>query len=60
MRLTSYTDYALRTLMHLAVSRDCLVTIKDIAQASGIAKNHLAKVVHQLGARHRDSPRVSA
>lgn len=49
MRLTSYTDYALRTLMHLAMNRDSLVTIGDIAEAHRIAKNHLTKVVHQLG-----------
>ncbi|HEX5286939.1 MAG TPA: Rrf2 family transcriptional regulator, partial [Polaromonas sp.] len=49
MRLTTYTDYALRTLMHLAANRDRLVTIQDIADAHGIAKNHLTKVVHQLG-----------
>lgn len=49
MRLTSYTDYALRTLMYLAMNRDRLVTIGDIADAHHIAKNHLTKVVHQLG-----------
>ena len=49
MRLTTYTDYALRTLMYLAGNRDRLVTIQDIADVHGIAKNHLTKVVHQLG-----------
>ena len=49
MRLTSYTDYALRTLMYLAINRDQLATIQDIADAHGIAKNHLTKVVHHLG-----------
>jgi Rrf2 family transcriptional regulator, nitric oxide-sensitive transcriptional repressor len=49
MKLTSYTDYALRTLMYLAMNRDRLVTIQDIADAHKIAKNHLTKVVHQLG-----------
>jgi Rrf2 family transcriptional regulator, nitric oxide-sensitive transcriptional repressor len=49
MRLTSYTDYALRTLMYLALNREQLVTIADIAQAHNIAKNHLTKVVHHLG-----------
>lgn len=48
MRLTSYTDYALRTLMFLALNRDKLVTIQDIADAHKIAKNHLTKVVHHL------------
>ena len=49
MKLTSYTDYALRTLMFLALSRERLVTIQDIADAHQIARNHLTKVVHQLG-----------
>ena len=49
MRLTTYTDYALRTLMYLAGNRDRLVTIQDIADVHDIAKNHLTKVVHQLG-----------
>lgn len=49
MRLTTYTDYALRTLMYLAAHRAGLVTIQDIADVHGIAKNHLTKVVHQLG-----------
>jgi Rrf2 family nitric oxide-sensitive transcriptional repressor len=49
MRLTTYTDYALRTLMYLAVNRDRLVTIQDIASLHSISKNHLTKVVHHLG-----------
>lgn len=49
MRLTTYTDYALRSLMYLAVNRDRLVTIQDIANLHGISKNHLTKVVHHLG-----------
>ena len=49
MRLTTYTDYSLRTLMYLAVNRDRLVTIQDIANLHTISKNHLTKVVHHLG-----------
>lgn len=49
MRLTSYTDYTLRTLMYLGMNRDRLVTIQDIAVLHDISKNHLMKVVHQLG-----------
>ena len=49
MRLTTYTDYALRTLMYLAVNRERLVTIQDIATLHTISKNHLTKVVHHLG-----------
>ncbi len=49
MRLTAYTDYTLRTLMYLAISRDRLVTIQDIADLHNISKNHLTKVVYHLG-----------
>ena len=50
MRLTSFTDYTLRSLMVLGMNRDRLVTIQDIADMHGISKNHLTKVIHQLGA----------
>jgi len=49
MRLTSYTDYTLRTLIYLGTNRDRLVTIQDIADNHLISKNHLMKVVYQLG-----------
>lgn len=49
MKLTAYTDYTLRTLMYLGMNRERLVTIQDIAELHGISKNHLMKVVHQLG-----------
>lgn len=49
MRLTVYTDYALRTLMFAALHPDRLSTIGEIAAAYGISRNHVMKVVHQLG-----------
>ena len=49
MRLTVYTDYALRMLMYLALKDDGLATIEEVAQSYGISKNHLMKVAHQLG-----------
>jgi formimidoylglutamate deiminase len=49
MRLTVYTDYALRLLMYLALKDDGLATIEEIADSYGISKNHLMKVTHQLG-----------
>ena len=49
MRLTVYTDYALRLLMYLALKDDGLATIAEVADSYGISKNHLMKVAHQLG-----------
>ncbi len=49
MRLTVYSDYALRVLMYLALKDDGLATIAEIAESYAISKNHLMKVVHQLG-----------
>ena len=49
MRLTVYSDYALRVLMYLAVKQDGLATIAEIAESYDISENHLMKVAHQLG-----------
>ena len=48
MRLTSFTDYSLRTLLHLGANPGRLVTIQEIADLHGISKNHLMKVVNEL------------
>lgn len=49
MKLTDYTDYSLRVLLYVAVHPDRLVTIQEIADTFGIAKNHLIKIVQHLG-----------
>lgn len=48
MKLTRYTDYALRVLMHLAARPERLCSISEIARTYGISHNHLMKVVHDL------------
>ena len=49
MRLTSYTDYSIRVLMYLSADTHKLANIKDIAAAYGISKNHLMKIIYNLG-----------
>ena len=49
MRLTVYTDYALRLLMYLAVKDDGLATVAEVAESYDISRNHMMKVAHQLG-----------
>lgn len=49
MRLTDYTDYALRLLMHLGVHPDKIITVREISAIHGISHNHLTKIAHQLG-----------
>jgi Rrf2 family nitric oxide-sensitive transcriptional repressor len=49
MRLTDYTDYALRVLMYLGSYPGRTITIREIAAAHGISHNHLSKIVYHLG-----------
>jgi len=49
MRLTVYSDYALRVLMYVALHPERRPTIAEIASSYGISKNHIMKVVYQLG-----------
>ena len=49
MRLTLYTDFALRVLIQAGLNDGKLTTIKDIARSFGISKPHLMKVVNNLG-----------
>jgi Rrf2 family nitric oxide-sensitive transcriptional repressor len=49
MRLTLYTDYSLRVLLYLAYKKDETVTITELADFYKISRNHLVKVVHNLG-----------
>jgi Rrf2 family nitric oxide-sensitive transcriptional repressor len=47
MRLTTFSDYTLRTLIYLALRPNELRAIDEIAAACGISASHLMKVVHQ-------------
>ncbi|WP_306309126.1 RrF2 family transcriptional regulator [Acidocella aminolytica] len=48
MRLTQFSDYAVRVVLYLATHADRLCSIHEIAQAYGISQNHLMKVVSDL------------
>lgn len=48
MRLTTFSDYAVRVLMYAQASPDRLVTIEETANAYGISRAHLMKVVNKL------------
>ena len=48
MRLTSFTDFALRTLMRLAGEPGRSFATNEIAAEFAISRNHLAKVVRDL------------
>jgi Rrf2 family transcriptional regulator, nitric oxide-sensitive transcriptional repressor len=49
VRLTLHTDFALRVLTQVGLGGGKLTTINDIAQSFAISKQHLMKVVNDLG-----------
>ncbi len=48
MKLTRYTDYALRVLIYLSLNPERQCSIAEIAAGYGSSENHLMKVVQQL------------
>ncbi|BCH25485.1 RrF2 family transcriptional regulator [Mesorhizobium sp. L-8-3] len=48
MRLTNFSDYALRMLMFAASAGDRLITIEEAARTFGVSKTHLNKVANTL------------
>ena len=50
MQLTKQTDFALRCLLYIGTQpSDTLATITEIAERYNIPRNHLMKIVNQLG-----------
>jgi Rrf2 family transcriptional regulator, nitric oxide-sensitive transcriptional repressor len=50
MQLTTFTDYALRTLMALGAVAPDKLTVGQLSEAYGISAHHLLKVVNELAA----------
>ncbi|MBU3076434.1 Rrf2 family transcriptional regulator [Sphingomonas quercus] len=48
MKLTLFTDYSMRVLIHLGGRPERLCSIAEIARTHAISQNHLMKVVNQL------------
>src|SRR5215471_4474246 len=49
MKLTRYTDYALRVLIYVGLRPEGFASIAEIAERYDISENHLMKVVQHLG-----------
>lgn len=49
MKLTSYTNYALRSLQLAALKAPALVRIDDVARIHNLSRPHIMKIVHELG-----------
>ena len=49
MRLTAYTNYALRTLQLAALRAPDLVRVDDVVSVHGLKKPNIVKAVHELG-----------
>src|SRR5215471_11013931 len=48
MRLTNFTDFALRLLMYAAAHEDRLITIEEASEVYDISRAHLMKITNAL------------
>jgi Rrf2 family nitric oxide-sensitive transcriptional repressor len=48
MRLTTFSDYALRLLMYAAAAGERLITIEETSQVYKISRGHLMKIANML------------
>jgi len=49
MKLTSYTNYALRSLQLAALHSPDLVRVDDVVRIHQLSRPHVVKIVHELG-----------
>ncbi len=52
MRLTNFTDYALRILIYAGSNPDRLITIDEVKDLYGLSRGHLMKIVNLLTQNH--------
>ena len=48
MRLTNFSDFALRLLMYAAAREDRLITIEEASEVCNISRTHLMKIANTL------------
>ena len=49
MKLTSYTNFAMRALQLAALKAPDLIRVDDVVRVHGLARPHVVKTVHELG-----------
>ncbi|NOC45554.1 MULTISPECIES: Rrf2 family transcriptional regulator [unclassified Ruegeria] len=49
MKLTSYSNFALRSLQLAALKAPNRIRVDDVVRVHGLARPHIVKIVHELG-----------
>lgn len=49
MQISSYSDYSIRVLIHVALCAPNRVTVDDVASTFNLSRHYLVKIVHELG-----------
>ena len=49
MKLTAYSNYALRSLQLAALRAPDLIRVDDVVRVHGLARPHIVKIAHELG-----------
>jgi len=49
MKLTSYTNYALRSMQLAAIKAPALIRVDDVVAIHKLSRPHVVKIVHELG-----------
>ena len=49
MKLTTYSNYALRSLQPAALKAPDRIKVDDVVRVHGMARPHIVKIVHELG-----------